>query len=66
MKKSYQHRKESEEMREMIILLQAHIRGFLVRREIKKKYILSNKQAFYAIKIQVCFIFINLVKLTVI
>jgi hypothetical protein len=58
MKKSYQHRKESEEMEKMITQLQAHIRGFLVRRELKNKNKWSNKQEYYAIKIQVCFIFI--------
>lgn len=55
MKKSYQHRKESQEINEMITQLQAHIRGFLVRREIQHKNKWSNNQAFYAIKIQVCF-----------
>ncbi|XP_025412604.1 ras GTPase-activating-like protein IQGAP1 isoform X2 [Sipha flava] len=52
MKKSYQHRKESEEMEKMITQLQAHIRGFLVRRELKNKNKWSNKQEYYAIKIQ--------------
>lgn len=57
MKRSYQHRKESEEMNKMITLLQAHIRGYLVRQEMKNKIQRYNRQALYAIKIQVSFLF---------
>jgi len=53
MKKSYQHRKESEEINKMIIQLQANIRGYLVRKEIKNKIKLCSRQELYAIKIQV-------------
>jgi len=52
-KKSYQHRKESEEINKMIIQLQANIRGYLVRQEIKNKNKLCYKHELYAIKIQV-------------
>jgi len=58
MKKSYQHRKESEEMNKMIIQLQANIRGYLVRREIKNKLKLCSRQELYAIKIQVSYYYI--------
>jgi len=58
MKKSYQHRKESEEVNKMIIQLQANIRGYLVRREIKNKNKLCYRHELYAIKIQVsCYYF---------
>lgn len=57
MKKSYQHRKESEEINKMIIQLQANIRGYLVRQEIKNKVQLCYKHELYAIKIQVSFFF---------
>lgn len=53
MKKSYQHQKESEKMNEIITDLQAHIRGYLVRQNIKLKNQCHNKQELYAIKIQV-------------
>lgn len=55
MKKSYQHRKESNEIIELITHLQAHIRGYLVRQKVKK--IQLCKQELYAIKIQVSFFF---------
>lgn len=53
MKKSYQHRKESEEINSIITQLQAHIRGYLVRQEVKNKIQWHSKQEIYAIKIQV-------------
>lgn len=56
MKKSYQHRKELEQLNEMFIQLQAHIRGYLVRQELKNNICWSNKQELFAIKIQVGFI----------
>lgn len=52
-KKSYQHQKESKKINTIIIQLQAHIRGYLVRQEIKNKVTLYNKQKLYVIKIQV-------------
>lgn len=54
MKKSYQHRKESNDINKLITQLQAHIRGYLVRQEVKKVR-WCNKQELYAIKIQVSF-----------
>lgn len=57
MKKSYQHRKESENLHEIIINLQAHIRGYLVRREIKNKIQWCNIQELHVIKIQVNFFY---------
>lgn len=55
MKKSYQHRKESEELNKLIIQLQANIRGYLVRQEIQNKIKLCSRQELYAIKIQVSY-----------
>ncbi|XP_050432882.1 ras GTPase-activating-like protein IQGAP1 [Adelges cooleyi] len=52
MKKSYQHRKENEELEKIIIQLQAHIRGYLVRREIKNQKQCCSQQELFAIKIQ--------------
>jgi len=61
MKKSYQHRKESEDMNKIIIQLQANIRGYLVRREIKNKNKLCYRHELYAIKIQVsCYYFLKI------
>lgn len=54
-KKSYQHRKESKEINIVITQLQAHIRGYLIRQEIKNKVQYCNRQELYAIKIQVSF-----------
>lgn len=54
-KKSYQHRKESEEINIMITELQAHIRGYLIRQEIKNKIQYCKRQELYAIKIQVSY-----------
>lgn len=59
MKKSYEHRRESNEINEMITQLQAHIRGYLVRQEINKIQ-WGNKQELYAIKIQVGFFFLSI------
>lgn len=53
MKKKYQHRKESIELNEIIIYLQAHIRGYLVRKEIKSRIQRCNIQELHVIKIQV-------------
>lgn len=53
MKKKYQNQKESEQINEIITQLQAHIRGYLVRQEIKNKIQYCNKQVLYASKIQV-------------
>lgn len=53
MKKSYQHRKESNEINELITHFQAHIRGYLVRQKVKK--IQWCRQELYATKIQVSF-----------
>lgn len=53
MKKSYQHRKESNGINELITQFQAHIRGYLVRKEVKK--IQLRKQELCAVKIQVGF-----------
>lgn len=58
MKRSYQHRQDSEKINKMITQLQAHIRGYLVRQKVKHKIQQHNKQAIYAIKIQVSFLFI--------
>lgn len=52
-KKKCQHQKESEQINEIIIHLQAHIRGYLIRKEIKNKILYCNKQELYASKIQV-------------
>lgn len=57
-KKSYQHRKQSDEINEVFTQFQAHIRGYLVRQEIKNKVQYCCKQELYAIKIQVRFFFI--------
>jgi len=54
-KKSYQHRKESEEINGIITQFQAHIRGYLIRQEIKNKIQWCNQQEIYALKIQVSF-----------
>ncbi|XP_050539005.1 ras GTPase-activating-like protein IQGAP1 [Daktulosphaira vitifoliae] len=51
MKKSYQHRKDTEELVNIIIQLQARIRGYLVRQELKKVQI-CNKKTLFAVKIQ--------------
>lgn len=53
MKKKCQHQKESKQINAIIIHLQAHIRGYLVRKEIKNKFQYCNKQELYASKIQV-------------
>jgi len=58
MKKSYEHRKQSDEINEIFTQFQAHIRGYLIRREIKNKIQYCNRQELYktnAIKIQVSF-----------
>lgn len=52
-KKRCQHQKESEEINRMITQLQAHVRGYLIRKFIKNKIQLCNKQELYAVKIQV-------------
>jgi len=56
MKKSYEHRKQSNEINEIFTQFQAHIRGYLTRQKIKNKIQYCNKQELYAMKIQVsCF-----------
>lgn len=53
MKKSYQRRKESEEISNSIVKLQAHIRGYLVRKEMKNRIQWCSRQELFALKIQV-------------
>lgn len=61
MKKNYQNRKKSEELNKFIIQLQANIRGYLVRQEIKNKIKLCSRQELYAIKIQVSYYIFQIV-----
>lgn len=65
MKKSYQHRKESKDLNEIIIHLQAHIRGYLIRKEIKSKIQWCNIQELHVIKIQVSFFYYSLYNMLV-
>jgi len=63
MKRSYQHQKESEQINKMITLLQAHIRGYLVRQKMKNKIQRYNRQALYATKIQVSFLLVFYIRI---